>query len=157
MKGQASILKLLNQLLKDQLSAINQTFLHARICRHWGLENLNEYEYKRSIKAMKLSDAIIERILFLEGLPNLQDLGKLMIGEDVDELLSGDMSLKTDMRQALQQGIVLCENEQDFISRKLLLSLLQEAEEHIDWLETQQWQISSMGLENYLQAQLEED
>lgn len=157
MKGDAHILQILNQALKDQLTAINQTFLHARMCRNWGLENLDEYDYKRSIKAMKMADDVIERILFLEGLPNLQDLGKLMIGEDVPELLNGDLMLKTDMRSNLQAAITLCEEKQDFISRELLEGLLSEAEEHIDWIETQQWQIENMGLENYIQAQMEED
>jgi bacterioferritin len=156
-KGNPQVLQSLNLVLKDQLTAINQTFLHARMFRNWGLERLDEYDYKRSIKAMKIADDVIGRILFLQGLPNLQDLGKLMIGEDVAEILSGDMTLRNNMRNNLQAAISLCETEQDFVSREMLEECLEECEKHIDWIETQQWQINSMGLENYIQAQIEED
>lgn len=152
MKGNPDILQSLNQCLKDQLTAINQFFLHARMARDWGLEEFNEHEYKRSIRAMKQADQLIERILFLEGLPNLQDLGKLLIGETVPEMLRGDLNMLSDMRSRLQAAIKLCEDHRDFITRDALTELLDEAEGHIDSIETQQWLIENTGLENYLQS-----
>jgi len=152
MKGKATIHQTLNQILKNELIAINQFFLHARMCRHWGLESLNEREYKASIEAMKQSDSLIERILFLEGLPNLQDLGKLRIGEDVPELLRMDLQLREHCRADLATAIGDCETEQDYISRELLSGILEEVEEHIDWLETQLVLIDRTGLQNYLQS-----
>ncbi len=152
MKGKATINKTLNQILKNELIAINQFFLHARMCRHWGLESLNEKEYKASIEAMKQSDRLIERILFLEGLPNLQDLGKLHIGEDVPEILRQDLLLRERCRDDLGTAIGTCEAEQNYISRELLNGILEEVEEHIDWLETQLDLIDKTGLQNYLQS-----
>ena len=155
MKGDPEILQSLNGCLKDQLTAINQLFLHARMARNWGLGGFNDYEYGRSIKAMKMADSLIERVLFLDGLPNLQDLGKLLIGENVPEMLGGDLQMLTDMRTRLQDTIRQCEDTRDFISRDELSEILEETEEHIDWVESQQWLITNAGLENYLQSQME--
>ena len=152
MKINPVITQKLNQLLKNELTAINQFFLHARMSRHWGLEQLNDKEYKASIKAMKLADKLIERILFLESLPNLQDLGRLIIGEDVPELLAGDLQFRQACRNEIVNAITLCETEQDYVSRELLDSLLEEVEEHIDWLETQRDLLTKTGLQNYLQS-----
>ena len=153
MKGETTINQVLNSCLKDQLTAINQFFLHARMAIDWGLGEFNEYEYQRSIKAMKMADDLIERVLFLEGLPNLQDLGKLLIGENIPEMLKGDLEMLTGRRVNLQGAIKLCEESRDFISRDGLTALLKETEEHIDWVESQQWLIENTGLENYLQSQ----
>lgn len=157
MKGNPDILQSLNDCLKDQLTAINQLFLHARMAKDWGLEEFDDYEYKRSIKAMKQADELIERVLFLEGLPNLQDFGKLLIGENIPEMLKGDLAMLTDMRARLQATIQQCEVERDFISRDELTEILEQTEEHIDWVETQQWLIEHTGLENYLQSQMGDD
>ena len=154
MKGDPEILQSLNGCLKDQLTAINQLFLHARMARNWGLGGFNDYEYGRSIKAMKMADSLIERVLFLDGLPNLQDLGKLLIGENVPEMLGGDLQMLTDMRARLQDTIRQCEEARDFVSRDELSEILEATEEHIDWVESQQWLITNAGLENYLQSQM---
>ena len=154
MRGDTKVIQHLNALLKDQLTAINQFFLHARMFKHWGLDDLNEREYKQSIQAMKLADRLIERVLFLEGLPNLQDLGKLLIGENTAEILGNDLALQIDLRGRAQNAIVYCESIQDYISRELIESLLEETEEHIDWIETQQRLIQSIGQENYLQSMI---
>lgn len=156
MKSNPEINSALNLCLKDQLTMINQSFLHARMARDWGLEEFNNYEYKQSIKAMKMADDLIERILFLEGLPNLQDLGKLMIGESIPEMLNGDMTILEGNRSNLQNAIALCEQERDFVSRDELTEILEETEEYIDWIETQQWLIENTGLKNYLQSQMGE-
>ena len=156
MKGDNQVLLALNRSLKDQITSINQLFLHARIARNWGLKRLNDYEYARSIKAMKMADDLIERVLFLEGLPNMQDLGKLLIGESVPEILNGDLKLMTQAREGLQEAIRTAESASDFVSRELLDELLEETEEQIDWIETQQWLIEHSGLENYTQSLMEE-
>lgn len=154
MKSSPEILAALNRCLKDQLTEINQFFLHARIAKHWGLSELNGREYKYSIKAMKQADDLIERILFLDGLPNLQDLDKLYIGETVEEILSCDMKLLHPVRDQLVATVKLLEDTNDFNSRELVEKLLEETEEQIDWIETQQWLISNSGVENYIQSQI---
>jgi bacterioferritin len=151
MQGNPAIKQSLNLALRSQLTAINQYFLHARMCANWGLDGFNKHEYKRSIKAMKQADELIERILFLEGLPNLQDLGKLYIGEDVPEIIANDLRLANEVAAELRTTIAACEQAQDYVSRDMLQELLEEEEEQIDWLESQQWAIDNAGLPNYLQ------
>lgn len=154
MQGNNEVKIKLNEILKLKLTAINQFFLHARMCKSWGLNQLNEYEYRYSIKLMKQADTIIERVLFLEGLPNLQNLGKLLIGEDVPEILKNDLTIANEIADNLRQGINLCETQQDYVSRDLLTELLEETEEKIDGLESQHWLIDNSGLENYLQSMM---
>lgn len=154
MDGNQEVKQQLNNVLKLKLTAINQFFLHARMCKSWGLDKLNQYEYRYSIKLMKQADKIIERVFFLEGLPNLQNLGKLLIGEVVPEILSNDLTITTEIADSLRNAINLCESLQDYVSRDLLTELLEETEEEIDWLESQQWLISNSGLENYLQSMI---
>ncbi|GAA0852132.1 bacterioferritin [Aliiglaciecola litoralis] len=154
MKGLPNIVAVLNEMLTIELTSINQYFLHARMYKNWGLDNLNSVCYKKSIKDMKQADELIERILFLEGLPNLQMLGKLYIGEDTEEMLECDKKFQLEQIPKLKRAIALCESEQDYVSRDLLESLLEYEEEHLDWLETQAYQIDNMGIENYLQSQV---
>lgn len=155
MKGNKAVIDALNKVLKNELTAINQYFLHARMFRNWGLEKLNDYHYKQSIRVMKEADKLIERILFLEALPNLQSLGKLLIGEHVIECLQGDLQYEQDIqRPALILAIELCESEQDYVSRELLEDLLEHCEAAIDWLETQQSLIEDVTLPNYLQSHM---
>lgn len=153
MKGNPDVITALNRVLYNELIAINQYFLHSRMLRDWGIDRLGDYEYKESIDEMKHADALVERILFLDGLPNLQDLGKLLIGEGVQEILECDLKLEQNALPALKDGIVLCEREGDFVSRELLRSILDGEEEHIDFLEAQFELIEKMGLENYVQLQ----
>jgi bacterioferritin len=157
MKGNNHIIQMLNKVLTSELTAINQYFLHARMFGNWGFEQLNEYRYKQSIRVMKEADELIERILFLEGLPNLQHLGKLHIGETPQECLACDLNYERDVQRVLLvEAITLCEAEQDYVSRELLEDLLEACEEAIDWLETQHSLIAAVSLPNYLQAQIGE-
>ncbi len=154
MKIESNSIEHLNRVLKHKLTAINQTFIHARMFRNWGLSKLDAHEYQDSITAMKHADSLINRIFFLEGLPNLQDLGKLLIGENTREILENDLQLLTDSHQTLQQAIAHCESASDFVSRDLLDELLESEEAHIDWRDTQLALIDKVGLENYLQSQM---
>lgn len=157
MQGDRKVLAMLNDVLTSELTSINQYFLHARMFKNWGFHVLNEKNYKKSIKDMKQADELIERILFLEGLPNLQALGKLSIGEEPAEMIGCDTQFQLAQIPLLKQAIALCEEKQDYVSRDMLEDLLAYEEDHLDWLETQEYQIGVMGLENYLQAQVKGD
>jgi bacterioferritin len=153
MRGDPTVVQHLNSVLKNELTAINQYFLHARMLKHWGVTRLGGYEYGESIDEMKHADKLIERILFLEGLPNLQDLGKLLIGQNVRELLECDLKLEQLAMPQLRDGIGYCESVRDFVSRDLFTMILEGEEEHVDFIETQLGLIGTIGLENYIQLE----
>lgn len=154
MQGDKQVISYLNKVLTSELTSINQYFLHARMYKNWGLDELNEKAYKKSIKDMKQADDLIERILFLEGLPNLQQLGRLRIGEHTEEMLQCDMDFQLEQLPLLREAIAYCETASDYVSRELLESLLEYEEDHVDWIETQQYLIDNAGIENYLQSQM---
>ncbi|MBQ0833417.1 MULTISPECIES: bacterioferritin [unclassified Marinobacter] len=153
MKGDKKVIQFLNKVLANELTAINQYFLHSRMYKDWGITKLAAKEYEESIDEMKHADLLIERILFLEGLPNLQDLNKLMIGENVQEMIECDLKIEHIAHVDLKEAILHCESVQDFTSRELFRSILDSEEEHIDWLETQLEMIKQMGIQNFIQLQ----
>ncbi len=154
MKASSLVIEHLNAQLTNELTAINQYFLHARIYRHWGLSEIGDIEYKESIGEMKHADRLIERILMLDGLPNLQSLHKLGIGENVVEILTSDLGLERGSQKTVKDGIAACETEHDYVSRRILEDILKDTEEHIEWLETQLSLVELVGLQNYTQSQM---
>ncbi len=154
MKGDPKVIEFLNKALTNELTAVNQYFLHARMYKNWGFSKLNDKEYHESIDEMKHADQLIERILFLEGLPNLQNLGKLRIGENPEEMLQCDLKLELEAIPPLKEAIAYCEQIKDYISREVFQHILENEEEHVDWLETQFELIAKIGIQNYLQSQM---
>ena len=154
MKGDMKAIEFLQAQLKNELTAINQYFLHYRMLKHWGLDKLAKKEYEESIGEMKHADKLMDRIFILDGLPNLQDLGKLMVGEDVPEILRCDLKLEQAAQATIKDGIAHCESVRDYVSRDLLQDILDDTEEHIDFLETQIELLDKVGLQNYLQSQM---
>ncbi len=154
MQGDPKIIDYLNKILKNELTAVNQYFLHARMFKNWGLTKLDNAEYEESIDEMKHADRLIERILFLEGLPNLQDLGRLRIGENTEEILDADLALEFESIPILRAAIAYCEESTDYVTRELFEDILEGEEEHVDWLETQIGLVKQVGIENYLQSML---
>lgn len=157
MKGDNDIIRKLNAILTNELTSVNQYFLHARMYQNEGYGKLGKKTYEESIGEMKHADSLIKRILFLDGFPNLQDLNKLKIGENVEERLAADLAAETNGRTALIEGVALCEEKQDYISREVLEHILEDTEEHIDFLETQIRVIADLGVKKYLQSQYELD
>ncbi len=154
MQGDPKVIEYLNRGLKAELTAINQYFLHSRMYKNWGLSALAKHEYEESIDEMKHADTLTERVLFLEGLPNMQDLGRLRIGENVEECLRADLALELDAHPLYREAISYCESAGDYVSREIFVRIQESEEEHIDWLETQLDIIGKVGLQNYLQSQL---
>ena len=157
MKGDKDVIRALNKVLGQSLIAINQYFLHARVARHWGLESLNDGFYKQSIQEMKWSDDLIARILLLDGLPNLQDLGKILIGEDVAEIINCNLRLERQKLDIITDAIALCEVQRDYVSLELLVTLKDGNEEYEDWLDTQEDLMQEVGVQNYIQSQMDDD
>lgn len=154
MQGEKQVIVALNKVLTAELTSINQFFLHARMYKNWGLSKLNEKAYKKSIKDMKQADALIERVLFLEGLPNLQHLDRLRIGEHTEEMLQSDLDFELAQLPVLRDAIATCENVGDYVSRDILVDILEYEEEYVDWIEAQQYLIEQTSIENYLQSQM---